>query len=96
VIIDLNFGFVVWEKISLFLGYQAINKISGGKKKDKKKRVSSPTAHRSTIYPCFLPNLGGFDRSWSNRTYPPQKYNFFGSFQIFSLIFKKTSKFATK
>ena len=30
-------------------------------------------SHRSTIYPCCLPNLGEFDRSWSLRTYPGTK-----------------------
>ena len=31
-------------------------------------------SHRSTIYPCCLPTLGEFDRSWSYKTYPLQKY----------------------
>gem|GEM_PF-3305784 len=30
-------------------------------------------SHRSTIYPCCLPTLGEFDRSWSHRTYPGTK-----------------------
>ena len=33
-------------------------------------------SHRSTAYPCFLPNLGEFSRSWSYKTYPAQKYTF--------------------
>jgi len=32
------------------------------------------TSHRSTTYPCFLPDLGEFSRSWSYKTCPPQKY----------------------
>ena len=31
-------------------------------------------SHRSTTYPCFLPDLGEFSRSWSHKTYPLQKY----------------------
>ena len=34
-------------------------------------------SHRSTIYPCCLPALGEFDRSWSYKTYPLQRYDFF-------------------
>jgi hypothetical protein len=34
-------------------------------------------SHRSTIYPCYIPVLGEFNRSWSYKTYPLQKYNFF-------------------
>lgn len=34
-------------------------------------------SHRSTIYPCFLPDLGEFNRSWSYKTYPWQKYENF-------------------
>lgn len=26
------------------------------------------TSHRSTIYPCYLPVLGEFNRSWSYKT----------------------------
>ncbi len=33
-------------------------------------------SHRSTIYPCYIPVLGEFNRSWSYKTYPLQKYNF--------------------
>ena len=33
-------------------------------------------SHRSTIYPCYIPVLGEFNRSWSYKTYPVQKYNF--------------------
>jgi hypothetical protein len=34
-------------------------------------------SHRSTIYPCFIPDLGEFDRSWSYKTYPLQKYKIY-------------------
>jgi len=30
-------------------------------------------SHRSTAYPCCLPTLGRFSRSWSHRTYPATK-----------------------
>jgi hypothetical protein len=30
-------------------------------------------SHRSTTYPCFLPDLGEFSRSWSHKTYPAAK-----------------------
>jgi hypothetical protein len=30
-------------------------------------------SHRSTIYPCFLPDLGEFNGSWSHETYPDTK-----------------------
>jgi len=33
-------------------------------------------SHRSTVYPCFIPDLGEFNRSWSYKTYPLQKYKF--------------------
>ncbi len=36
------------------------------------------TSHRSTAYPCFLPDLGEFSRSWSYKTYPLQKYEICG------------------
>ena len=42
-------------------------------------------SHRSTIYPCCLPTLGEFDRSWSYKTYPLQKYENF----LFDKIFWK-------
>jgi hypothetical protein len=35
-------------------------------------------SHRSTICPCSLPGLGGFNRSWSYKTYPGQKYTIRG------------------
>ena len=38
-----------------------------------KKVGKLPVSHRSTAYPCCLPTLGGFSRSWSHRTYPAQK-----------------------
>jgi len=31
------------------------------------KKVANRTSHRSTTYPCFLPDLGEFSRSWSCR-----------------------------
>jgi len=34
-------------------------------------------SHRSTIYPCFIPDLGEFNRSWSYKTYPLQKYKIY-------------------
>ena len=40
-------------------------------------------SHRSTIYPCFIPNLGEFNRSWSYKTYPLQKYTYFLYLRIF-------------
>jgi hypothetical protein len=30
-------------------------------------------SHRSTTYPCFLPDLGEFSGSWSHKTYPAAK-----------------------
>jgi hypothetical protein len=30
-------------------------------------------SHRSTTYPCFLPDLGEFSGSWSHKTYPGAK-----------------------
>jgi hypothetical protein len=30
-------------------------------------------SHRSTTYPCFLPDLGEFSGSWSHKTYPTAK-----------------------
>jgi hypothetical protein len=30
-------------------------------------------SHRSTTYPCFLPDLGEFSGSWSHETYPGAK-----------------------
>ncbi len=36
-------------------------------------------SHRSTVYPCFIPDLGEFNRSWSYKTYPLQKYKFLGT-----------------
>ena len=45
-------------------------------------------SHRSTTYPCFLPDLGEFSRSWSHETYPAakiqncSKVSWFQSFNI--------------
>ena len=41
------------------------------------KKVSYLHRTATTIYPCFIPNLGEFDRSWSYKTYPLQNYCFF-------------------
>lgn len=45
-------------------------------------------SHRSTIYPCFLPNLGEFNGSWSYKTYPLQKYNDLFNLQELFCIFR--------
>jgi hypothetical protein len=44
-------------------------------KKGTKKRVSYLYRTATTAYPCYLPILGEFSRSWSYKTYPAQKYN---------------------
>ena len=41
---------------------------------EQKKRGKPLMSHRSTAYPCFLPDLGEFSRSWSYKTYPLQRY----------------------
>ena len=45
----------------------------------KQKRVSYLYRTATTTYPCYLPVLGDFSRSWSYKTYPMQKYNLFGN-----------------
>jgi len=35
-----------------------------------KKKGKLLISHRSTAYPCYLPVLGGFSRSWSYETCP--------------------------
>ena len=35
-----------------------------------KNRASYLHRTATTAYPCFLPDLGGFSRSWSYKTYP--------------------------
>ena len=40
----------------------------------KKRRVSYLYRTATTVYPCFIPDLGEFNRSWSYKTYPLQKY----------------------
>lgn len=40
----------------------------------QKKWVSLIYRTATTAYPCFLPDLGEFSRSWSYMTYPRQKY----------------------
>ncbi len=54
-------------------------------------------SHRSTIYPCYIPVLGEFNRSWSYKTYPLQKYYFLYSKKhllVFSLFLIKFPIFA--
>ena len=43
----------------------------------QKKRVSYLCRTATTAYPCCLPTLGGFSRSWSHRTYPAAKVEIF-------------------
>lgn len=43
-------------------------------------------SHRSTAYPCYLPVLGEFSRSWSHKTYPLQKYKISRYFKVLILI----------
>ena len=38
------------------------------KKWDEIKNGKLLTSHRSTVYPCYLPVLGEFNRSWSYKT----------------------------
>jgi len=38
-----------------------------------KKRASYLYRTATTVYPCFLPDLGEFDRSWSYKTCPIAK-----------------------
>ena len=38
-----------------------------------KKGVSYLYRTATTAYPCFLPDLGEFSRSWSYKTYPKTK-----------------------
>jgi hypothetical protein len=40
------------------------------------KKMAEPVSHRSTTYPCFLPDLGGFGRSWSHRLADAKVRNF--------------------
>ena len=42
------------------------NEVKGSKEKPDKLLIS----HRSTAYPCFLPDLGEFSGSWSYETCP--------------------------
>jgi len=51
-----------------------------------KKKGKLLISHRSTAYPCYLPILGEFSRSWSYKTYPMQKYNLFFNWQLFFAI----------
>ena len=54
---------------------------------NKKRRVSYLYRTATTAYPCYLPVLGDFSRSWSYKTYPMQKYGLFFKWQAF--FFKK-------
>ena len=56
------------EKQNFFIDYVKIRKEIG-----KKKGVSPLYRTASTTYPCFLPDLGEFSRSWSYKTYPGAK-----------------------
>lgn len=42
-------------------------------KLDESKKGKPLMSHRSTTYPCLLPDLGEFSRSWSHKTYPGAK-----------------------
>ncbi len=48
-----------------------------------KKWVSYLYRTATTIYPCFLPDLGEFNRSWPYKTYPSAKVESFFNFQNF-------------
>jgi hypothetical protein len=49
--------------------YKSTNIISVSEDRmDKIKNGKLLTSHRSTIYPCYLPILGEFNRSWSYKT----------------------------
>ncbi len=45
----------------------------GKRKRGKEKGISPSYRTASTAYPCFLPDLGEFSRSWSYETYPGTK-----------------------
>jgi hypothetical protein len=45
-------------------------------------------SHRSTIYPCYIPVLGEFNRSWSYKTYPIAKVHLFAIGKNISHIFQ--------
>ena len=58
----------------------------------KKIRVSYLCRTATTYYPCCIPALGGFVRSWSHKTYPRRKSNTFSKIQtnyylLFLVIF---------
>lgn len=40
---------------------------------EQKKWVSYLYRTATTVYPCYLPVLGEFNRSWSYKTYPAQR-----------------------
>lgn len=58
----------------------------------QKKWVSYLYRTATTAYPCSLPGLGEFSRSWSYKTYPLQKYKCFSSCKGFIFNFTKTKK----
>ncbi len=55
---------------------------------EKKERVSYLYRTASTAYPCYLPVLGEFSRSWSYKTYPTAKL------QQFYAVFQTSFKFS--
>ena len=68
------------------------------KRQIPEKRVSWLCRTATTTYPCCLPTLGGFCRSWSHRTYPGTKVqknilltNIWNTFyqKIFPIIIKQ-------
>ena len=62
-----------------------------------KKWVSYLYRTATTVYPCFLPDLGEFNRSWSYKTYPTQRYETAGFFPTLTILFyEKTDIFADK
>lgn len=57
------------------LGKSKIGKIyqQEVEKKRNKKRASYSHRTATTVYPCCVPTLGEFNRSWSYETCPMQK-----------------------
>lgn len=45
---------------------RSVDEMAGEEKGKKNGKLL--TSHRSTIYPCYLPVLGEFNRSWSYKT----------------------------
>ena len=60
-----------------------MNQFSEEPDRAKEKGVSYLHRTATTTYPCYLPVLGEFSRSWSYKTYPAAKLrNFFSSAKI--------------